>query len=42
LDWEFPVSFRDWQFLVSFSRIFFFFLISKWAPKFVKLEVYDL
>jgi hypothetical protein len=27
---------------VSFSHVLLFILISKWAPKFVKLEMYDL
>jgi hypothetical protein len=27
---------------LSFSRVFLFLLISKWAPKFVKLDMYDL
>jgi hypothetical protein len=27
---------------VSFSRVYLFLLITKWTPKFVKLEVYDL
>jgi hypothetical protein len=27
---------------LSFSHISLFFLISNWAPKFVKLEMYDL
>jgi hypothetical protein len=31
-----------WEFPVSFSRVYLFLLIRKWAPKFVKLEVYDL
>jgi hypothetical protein len=30
------------EFLVSFNCVYLFFLISKWAPKFVKLKVYDL
>jgi hypothetical protein len=27
---------------LSFSHVSLFLLISKWAPKFVKLEMYDL
>jgi hypothetical protein len=27
---------------LSFSRVSFFILISKWTPKYVKLEMYDL
>jgi hypothetical protein len=28
--------------LVSFSRVYLFLSINKWASKFVKLEMYDL
>jgi hypothetical protein len=37
------ISIHAWGLLQhSFSRISLFLLISKWAPKFVKLEMYDL
>jgi hypothetical protein len=32
----------DQEFSVSFSRVYLVLLIRKWAPKFVKLELYDL
>jgi hypothetical protein len=32
----------NWESLISFSCVYLFLLITKRAPKFVKLEVYDL